>query len=372
MVEQPYTSEEALQKLLADYPDLLAGDQSEGVPRRWILLGREIPVGDANTDSRWSIDHLFVDQDAIPTIVEVKRSEDTRIRREVVGQMLEYAANALAYWRIDELRSRFEAAAQRAGTEPDQRLAELLDDSEGPEQFWERVRTNLAASKVRLVFVADEIPAELRRLVEFLNEQMTSTEVLAVEVKQYVDSDGQHQTLVPRLLGQTERANRAKGRKPSRHWDQDSVLQVLEERQGAAAAATARRILNWSDQQGLQIFHGRGEQHGSLTSGTGEAGGCYPFTIYTHGSVEIKFQELSRRPPFDRRESLRELQSRLNAIDGVSIPDDGLDRRPTLRIDALQSDRALDAFLDAMRWIFEEVRRASSRPTDDEARLDAA
>jgi len=38
-----------------------------------------------------------LDQDAIPTIVEVKRSTDTRIRREVVGQMLGYAANAVVY-----------------------------------------------------------------------------------------------------------------------------------------------------------------------------------------------------------------------------------------------------------------------------------
>lgn len=37
------------------------------------------------------MDHLFVDQDAIPTLVEVKRSSDTRIRREVVGQLLEYS-----------------------------------------------------------------------------------------------------------------------------------------------------------------------------------------------------------------------------------------------------------------------------------------
>ena len=31
----------------------------------------------------------------MPTLVEVKRSSDTRIRREVVGQMLHYAANAV-------------------------------------------------------------------------------------------------------------------------------------------------------------------------------------------------------------------------------------------------------------------------------------
>ena len=43
---------------------------------------------------RWLVDRLFLDQDGVPTLVEVKRSSDTRIRREVVGQLLEYAANA--------------------------------------------------------------------------------------------------------------------------------------------------------------------------------------------------------------------------------------------------------------------------------------
>jgi hypothetical protein len=59
--------------------------------------------------NRWSVDHLFLDQDAVPTIVEVKRSTDTRIRREVVGQMLDYAANAVVYWPVEAIRAEFEA-----------------------------------------------------------------------------------------------------------------------------------------------------------------------------------------------------------------------------------------------------------------------
>jgi hypothetical protein len=41
-----------------------------------------------------------------------------------------------------------------------------------------------------MLFVADEIPVELRRIVEFLNSQMNRAEVLAVEIKQFV---GQNQ-----------------------------------------------------------------------------------------------------------------------------------------------------------------------------------
>src|SRR5664280_2962291 len=106
MTEAPYDSEDVLQSLLAKYPDLLAGDQLPGSePRRWLLIRREAPLGsDDSGSTRWSIDHLFLDQDAVPTIVETKRSSDTRIRREVVGQMLDYAANAVVYWPIEEIK----------------------------------------------------------------------------------------------------------------------------------------------------------------------------------------------------------------------------------------------------------------------------
>ena len=76
---------------------------------------------------RWSLDHLFVDQDAIPTFVEVKRSSDTRIRREVVGQMLDYAANASAYWDAGRLRSSFESRFDDAEAANDE-LAEFIED----------------------------------------------------------------------------------------------------------------------------------------------------------------------------------------------------------------------------------------------------
>ena len=97
--EQAYESENLLQSLLEQYPQLLAGKQMNDIdPRRWLLICREagLPSREGGGD-RWSIDRLFLDQDAIPTIVEVKRSDDARIRREVVGQMLDYASNALVF-----------------------------------------------------------------------------------------------------------------------------------------------------------------------------------------------------------------------------------------------------------------------------------
>src|SRR5215467_1408492 len=108
MDESRYDSEAVLQELLAKYPDLLAGDAVGDEPRRWLLVDREagLPT-EEDGGGRWAVDHLFLDQDAIPTLVEVKRSSDTRIRREVVGQILDYAANAVLYWPIETLRAQF-------------------------------------------------------------------------------------------------------------------------------------------------------------------------------------------------------------------------------------------------------------------------
>ncbi len=56
--------------------------------------------------------------------------------------------------------------------------------------------TNLRAGKIRLIFVVDKLPEELRRIVEFLNFQMNPAEVFAVEIRQFA-KDGLR-TLVPK------------------------------------------------------------------------------------------------------------------------------------------------------------------------------
>src|SRR3989304_3079977 len=164
MTEQEYDSEDLLQELLAKYPNLMAGEQIDSEsPRRWLLVSREISLpSQEDVAGRWSVDQLFLDQDAVPTLVEVKRSSDTRIRREVVGQMLDYAANAVVYWPIDRVRGQFEATCERNGLDPEQALAEFLGGDSDQEEFWQKAKTNLQAGRVRMLFVADEIPSELR------------------------------------------------------------------------------------------------------------------------------------------------------------------------------------------------------------------
>ena len=66
------------QQLLADHPSILAGEEDDnGAARRWLLITREASVPDTpDGGGRWSVDHVFLDQGAVPTLVEVKRSTD--------------------------------------------------------------------------------------------------------------------------------------------------------------------------------------------------------------------------------------------------------------------------------------------------------
>ena len=203
--ERPFSTEDELQALIAEHPELLDGEQIRpGDPRRWILITREKGIAEtSDAAARWAIDHLIIDQDAVPTLAEVKRGSNPEIRRTIVGQMLEYAAHAAQAWTADELRRTFEESTNAKGLDPGDELATLLqvDGEPDADGFWRNVSTNLAARRLRLLFVADDIPDPLERVVEFLNGQMSGIEVLAVEIKQFRGKSSQ--TLVPRVIGRT-------------------------------------------------------------------------------------------------------------------------------------------------------------------------
>lgn len=202
LVEERFDKEADLQKLLARHPELLDGEQMRpSNPLRWILITREQPIADTvDGAGRWSLDHMIIDQEARPTLVEVKRGNNSEVRRTVVGQMLDYAAH-VSFLKADDLRRTFEESVENPGAV----LSDLLDDEElDAEKFWEDVATNLTAKRLRLLFVADAIPDELAAVVKFLNEQMPTIEVLAVEIKQFKNKASQTQTLVPRVIGRLD------------------------------------------------------------------------------------------------------------------------------------------------------------------------
>jgi len=354
--ESNYDSEVVLQKLLAEYPNLLSGSQIDpDNPRRWLLISREMSIPLEESPSNFFVDHLFLDQDAVPTLVEVKRSSDLRIRREVIGQMLDYAANASQNWPLETIIAKFEASCESHEKDPAEILDDFLEDDISSDDFWQMAATNLRDGKLRLLFVADEIPIELQRVVEFLNEQMNRTEVLAVEIKQYAGDE--LKTLVPRVIGQTAEAQRTK-KPPKRKWDQVSYFQEMERLPSPVSAEVAKRILEWADPPRVtRVRWGEGRELGSFVPTYIHQGTKHQlFAVYTNGVVEIYFQWYAQKQPFASESLRKELQTRLNQLEGVEIPDDGLVRRPTIPLNTLNVGDNLISFFEIFDWVLETIK----------------
>ena len=255
--EEPFSSEDQLQALIANYPELLDGKQVRpDDPRRWLLITREKGIADQpDAPDRWAVDHLMIDQDAVPTLVEVKRGANPELRRTVVGQMLEYAAHATTTWTAYELRQTFENAGEAHGFDPSAEIANLLkiDSEPDVDAFWQAVATNLAARRLRLLFVADEIPDPLERVVEFLNAQMPHIEVLAVEIKQFRGKS--FQTLVPRVIGRSA-ATASPATASARQRRKLTRASFLEELPNDEARLVAEKLLAVADDAGATIYWG--------------------------------------------------------------------------------------------------------------------
>lgn len=361
MKEELYESEDVFQSVLANHPNLLAGDQIDSEkPRRWLLIAREVSIpADESGAGQWSLDHLFVDQDGIPTLVEVKRSTDTRIRREVVGQMLDYAANAVAYWPLETIRSSFERTCENRNLNSEQVLreflAEAMSDVEG---FWRSVKTNLQAGRVRMLFVADEIPTELKRIVEFLNQQMDPAEVLAVELRQYA-SQGLR-TLVPRVFGQTAEAERRKTVSArGEAWTEARFFEALQAK-GDTVTAIGRKIYEWSQHNMSRIWWGHGRQFGSFVPEFDFGGFEYqPFAVYTSGQVNIYFQYFRSRPPFESEQKRLELLALLNSFLPKKLPVEVINRQPGISMADIAKGEMGQTFLKAFDWFIAEIKKGT-------------
>ena len=233
----------------------------------------------------------------------------------------------------------------------------------GDGEFWQQVKTNLQAGRIRMLFVADAIPQELRQVVEFLNGQINPAEVLAVEIRQFVG--GEMKTLVPRVIGQIESARRRKGttERQTRKWNRESFLQDLSERQGDEGVRVATRLLDWTEAKQLRIWWGEGLTNGSfLPLFDNGHGDHFLFSVWTYGTVEIQFQHMKKRP-FDDVTKRRELADRLSTIDGVSIPESRLTKRPSIPLARLAKDEALACFTSAFDWCIEEIKAVEGGST---------
>lgn len=319
-----------------------AGESSE-----LLLVSREQGVpGEEGGGSRWSLDHLFIDRDGVPVLVEVKRAVDTRARREVVAQMLDYAANGVAYWPVASIIASFEDTCESDNISPEDRLAAFLDGGERTEQYWKQVEANLKAGRIRLVFVADEIASELGRIIEFLNQQMRPAEVLGIEVAQYV-SDSGIRTLVPKLVGNTEIAKASKSASGQElpPISKAEWLAGLEAEHSTEHRLGAERVIGWAEASGHEAEVTKSQN--SMYIRHQISGRRYAWPLYIRsstGRVEVSFSNLKGLPGLKSDARRQAYLDEFGFIEGVSLSTQSIAGWPGIDLTLMNDDRIFGEF----------------------------
>lgn len=247
MNEELYEKEDNLQALIADNPQLLL----RGIPNgseRLMLVSREFAIKDTEDGANaYSLDHLFIDQSGVPVLVEVKRSTDTRIRREVVAQMMDYASRART-WDVNQIREQFLEY---------NRDEEWIDQYD-TDDFWQRVAANLKAEHMRLVFAADKIPVQLRTLITFMDRCMDSIEVYGVEVRQYKTEDAT--LLTSDIIEDSTQKEKTISHRVI-EWNADSFAAFMQETNLGHLLSTVYAIFDYATSLGMACSYGKGYKY---------------------------------------------------------------------------------------------------------------
>lgn len=258
MSEHRYDSESTLQKIIADNPNLLLRD-SDSDESRLMMVVREFKMAESDDSSNtYCLDHLFVDQSGVPVLVEVKRSTDTRTRREVVAQMLDYASR-VSTWNANDMRKRF-----HSNYEDDEELLALYDTDE----FWMQVSNYLKAERVKLVFVADRIPTSLKTLIEFMDRNMEDIEVYGVELRQYKTDEAT--MLTSNIVGTASVNAKCPTPRISIEWDAASLASYLLSHHQDDIMPVIDDLTDYANSLGLTCVFGHGSKFPSCQAKLGK------------------------------------------------------------------------------------------------------
>lgn len=291
------TLEEAIQTIFEKHPQIIPGkqiDPSSDDPPRFVLLRREMPLGSL------SLDHLYVDQRGILTLVETKLFQNPESRREVIGQIIEYAANALEYCANGKARRKATEYWINKSLDLDDILPKEFDEELDIEAFWNTVEENLKNGRIRLIIAADEIRPEVRRMIEYLNREMQNAEVLGLELKVY-GKDPDSLVLVPRLVGQTQsNIDKKSLSKKSITWTTERLEKAFSILKNQDLATKLQKILNWAvDKKVFKISVAMSPAFG-IVSKTQER----IISFYSEGTIYVILNEKFFWGGFEERNNL--------------------------------------------------------------------
>jgi hypothetical protein len=183
-----FATEREFQDLVQETFDGILATQSDAPA----VLAREVVMPDGG-----KIDVLAIDADGAISVLECKLASNAGIRREVLGQILEYSGS-LHGMSLREFRTRVEARLDQALTDA---MAERAPEDWDQEVWLEEIRAQLDSGRFRLIITVDQIAPTLKQTVRYLNSH-SGLALMAVELRR-ARRDGV-EVLVPTVFGEEQ------------------------------------------------------------------------------------------------------------------------------------------------------------------------
>ena len=214
-------SEGELQLLLHTHPECLPITEIDPIFAKPVPLCTELstPAG--------SIDNVMVTATGLPILIECKLWRNPEARREVVGQIIDYAKE-LTRWSASDLQREVARRVERPGN-PIIALLEEAGYSVDETAFNDALTHNLRRGRFLLLIVGDGIREGVEAIAEYLQTHAGLHFSLGlVELPIYVLGDG-HRLVVPRVLARTELIQRQVVALPSGMQIADSAEEIQNE-----------------------------------------------------------------------------------------------------------------------------------------------
>ena len=234
-------------------------------------------------------------------------------------------------------------------------------DKVDDDAFWDNVGKNLQLGKIRLLFVADVIPKTLLSIIEFLNNQMVNTEVLGLEIKQYL-SGKKEQIFVPKIVGQTTQGTDIKHYySKKKTWNREMFLGEVARIGGREQMELADRFMSdfiGVDPKHCRVWYGRGATHPSIVlcidwkDVTTQFVSVYPWVKGVY--LELYFQYF--KEPFKSDEGRMLLKRSFDVALDVDIPIEKLKGRPSVDFGLLLDENKYQAFKQNLMDMIEQIK----------------
>lgn len=189
-------SEAAIQQLVFAHPSCL--------PIREIdpLFCNPVPLCMELNTPAGPIDALMVTASGLPVLIECKLWRNPEGRREVVGQILDYAKE-LSRWSSSDLQREVSRCLKREGNAVLDRVREAGHDVDETE-FNDALTLNLRRGRFLLLIVGDGIREGVEAITEYLQAHAGLHFTLGlIEMPIFELTNGQGRIVAPRLLART-------------------------------------------------------------------------------------------------------------------------------------------------------------------------